>query len=75
MNLLSNFFLPRFGEFSKKWLLEEYSQKVEAHNVQKAIRLFECAVYPKIGDKKLNKITHQDIVDIVRGGNQDVLAV
>lgn len=65
MNLLSNFFLPKFGEFSKKWLLEEYAQKVESHNVQKAIRLFERAVYPKIGDKRLNKITHQDIVDIV----------
>lgn len=56
MSLLLYILPPKFNEFSKRWLLEEYSQKVEERNVQQAIRLFE-QVSALVGKKQLSNFS------------------
>lgn len=69
MNLLSFFKYPTFSSFAINWLDTQYALNAPS-NADKCKRLFERAVYPHIGDKRLNKINHQDIVTIVTAYRQ-----
>lgn len=63
MNLLF-FKYPTFKKFADEWFASQYTLDAPS-NAEKSKRLFHRVVYPIIGNKRLNKITHHDIVTLV----------
>lgn len=65
MSLLLKFTKPKFQDFAEKWIEDVYAPNAPS-NHQAVCNLFRKKIYPVIGQKRIHRVTPQDIIQIVK---------
>lgn len=65
MNIMKRLIQPKFQEFAEIWIEDVYAPSAPS-NREAICHLFNKKIYPVIGQKRLNHVNHQDIIQIVK---------